>query len=143
MGVAFPTLTLSATLTETSNSPLKLEVEDHQKYATKELRRGATRELLQTGNNLRVIKGSVAWIGSRYKRYVAIDFDKTLGVSRLIVSMVGNSSSGGPNDSRRGENAYARAKSDKRFSTRAKVPPRPQRRPKRNMYRWVWLLWVF
>ena len=57
------------------------------------MRRGATQELLQTGETLEVLKGSSAWVGNGFRSYIDLEFDKTIRVSQMIIKYDQNTSS--------------------------------------------------
>ena len=53
----------------------KLKFPDGRKYTSKVFRRGATQELLMTGNSLEVAKGSGGWWGSGFRIYVDLEMN--------------------------------------------------------------------
>lgn len=55
-----------------------LKFHNAHSYTSKALRRDATQELLQTGETLEIIKAPGAWVGSGYRSYIGLEFDKTL-----------------------------------------------------------------
>ena len=71
----------------------KIGFKDGPKYTSKAFRRGATQELLTTGNSLEVIKGSGGWWGSGFRSYVDIEMDHAFRISRCLIALSDDSSS--------------------------------------------------
>ena len=72
---------------------VKFGFQDGRKYTSKSLRRGATQELLETGQAIQIVKNSGAWVGGGFRNYIDLEFDKTLNAPRMIISLEGNSPS--------------------------------------------------
>ena len=72
----------------------ELKFQNAHMYTSKAFRRGATQELLQTGETLEVIKGSGTWVGNGSRSYIDLEFDKTLRVSQTIIKLDRDSSMG-------------------------------------------------
>ena len=70
----------------------KVGFKDSRKFTAKAFRRGATQELLTTGNSLEVIKGSGCWWGSSFRSYVDLEMDKDFRISRMLVTLSDSSS---------------------------------------------------
>ena len=71
---------------------MKLNFPNGHRYTSKAIRRGATQELTETGKMMQVIKGSGAWVGDGFLSYIDLEFDKTLKISRLLISLEDSSS---------------------------------------------------
>ena len=71
----------------------KLRFQDAHKFTSKAFRRGATQELLMTGNSLEVVKGSGGWWGSGFRSYVDIEMDHAFRISRALIALRDSDSS--------------------------------------------------
>ena len=56
-------------------------------YTSKAFRRGATQELIQTGNALDVIKGSGGWQGSGIRSYGDLEVENAFRISRRPIAL--------------------------------------------------------
>ena len=65
---------------------------DARKFTSKAFRRGATQELLTTGNSLEVVKNSWGCRGPGFSSYVDIAMDKAFRIARLLVTLSDDSS---------------------------------------------------
>ena len=71
----------------------KLGFPDGHKFTSKAFRRGATQELLMTGNSLEVIKGSGGCWGSSFRSYVDLEMDHAFRISRALIALSDSDSS--------------------------------------------------
>ena len=72
---------------------MKIGFEDGSQFTSKAFRRGATQELLTTGNSLEVIKGSGGWLGPGFRSYVDLGMDSAFRISKLLVELSDDDSS--------------------------------------------------
>ena len=71
----------------------KLGFPDGRKFTPNAFRRGATQELLMTGNSLEVIKGPGGWWGSGFRSYVDLEMDHAFRISRALIALSDSDSS--------------------------------------------------
>ena len=62
-------------------------------FTSKAFRRGATQELLTTGNSLDAVKGSGGWLGPGFRSYVDLGMDSAFLISKLLVDLSDDDSS--------------------------------------------------
>ena len=60
---------------------------DAHRYTSKEIRRGATQESLQTGGTVEVIKSAGAWLGNGFRSYVDFGFNRSRQISRMLIAL--------------------------------------------------------
>ena len=71
----------------------KVGPKDSRKFTSNAFRRGATQELLTSGNSLDVIKGSGGWWGSGFRSYVDVAMGHAFRISRCLITLSEDSSS--------------------------------------------------
>ena len=71
---------------------MKMAFPNGHRYTSKAIRRGATQELTETGKLLQAIKGSGGWVGGGFRSYIDLEFDKTLKIPMLLISLEESSS---------------------------------------------------
>ena len=72
---------------------MKIGFEDGSQFTFKAFRRGATQELLTTGNSLEVVKGSGGWLGPGFRSYVDLGMGSAFRISKLLVALSDDDSS--------------------------------------------------
>ena len=72
---------------------MELRYQDGRKYTSESPRRGATQDLLDTGETPQIVKKSGAWFGGGFRSYIDLELGKSIKVSRMISSLGGDSSS--------------------------------------------------
>ena len=66
---------------------------DARKYLPNAFRRGATQELLTTGNSLEFINGSVGWWGSGFRSYIDLGMDHAFSTHKALIALSDSDSS--------------------------------------------------